>query len=308
MVNFQLVTYSLYHSSRDIDTSTESTNNSTNNSTVHDYEIKKLRDNINTRSSPSHNTIDEIYKCLGVDKNELKNINLKNDIREGTRRHSLLSDKSTCDIYEYNFFEKKGDWNPLASSTRDYNSFVGNTDTYPDFKPHHNSTGCDGNIGNINLRGGEGTFVSEERVDLVLHSTPKKDSNFSSDSPMSSLDCGNNKFTGEVNKSFSDLANSSLYEGCDSNNFTNYIKASPISESQFNPPHNLTILGDKDPINLYNLSGDSMDNNILEQYYNIFDSEIVAILYDIIASVFGGFFNYFITLNIMYTYKYIIWK
>jgi len=290
LINFQITTNLLYHSSTDVTTSTENTNDPTNNTVAHDYEIKKLTNEINTRSNPSHNTVDDIYKCLGVDKNELKNINLKNDIRENTSRHSLLSDNSTCNIYEYNFFEKKGDFNPLASSTRDYNSFVGDTDTYPDFKPHHNSTRCDGNIGNINLRGGEGTFVSEERVNLVLNSTPKKDGNFSNDLPVSSLDCNNNKFRGEVSKSFSDLANSSFYEGYDSNNFTNDIKASPMSENQFNLPHNLSIAGDKDPINLYNLSGDSIDDNILEQYHNIFDLEIMAILYDIIASVFGGFF------------------
>ena len=236
---------------------------------------------------------DEVLKCLDAYNNKLNNnpknegredIDIEDIDREDIDRFSIFTGENSDNNYEYSF-EKKGGWNTRIDSTRSGNNYVADSDTYPDFKPHHNSTGYNGEVGNINLTFGDGTYVPEDRAEPIVNSTFNRDTNFSGDTSRSSPVCGNN------GESFSELSNRSFSNDYDSNNFTHYyIKASPASENQSNGSENLKILEDKDFINLHNLSGEPINSQISDQYYYIFDWETVSILYDIIRSVFGDFF------------------
>ena len=65
---------SIETSSNSIDTTTNSTNKIANNESISTDDSKiNLTDDFNIRSSSSHNSFeDEVFKCLGIDKNKLK--------------------------------------------------------------------------------------------------------------------------------------------------------------------------------------------------------------------------------------------
>lgn len=97
---------------------------------------------------------------------------MKNEGREDIDRFSIFTDENRHSN-EYSF-EKKGGWNTRIDSTRSGNNYVADSDTYPDFKPHHNSTGYNGEVGNINLTFGDGTFVPEDRAKPIVNSTSNR--------------------------------------------------------------------------------------------------------------------------------------